>query len=330
MSGVLHGLLVIDKPLGVTSRDAVDLVQSQLPRDTRIGHAGTLDPLATGVLVLCIGKATRLIEYVQAMQKTYRTVVQLGAWSATDDAEGPISPVANAPVPEAAAVAACVAAFIGEVEQLPPAFSAAKVSGQRAYKLARKGRDVDLEPRRIRIDAIRILAYEYPQLELEVLCGKGTYIRSLARDIGQRLGCGGYVASLRRTRIGGFTLDDAVNLDAGLQLLPLERAVADLPRATIAAEDARKLRQGQKIPWNAEFADGQHVAVFAAHSADTAALSPRPGMELIAVACTKESFLKPVKVLAECQREVTRDEGPVTRDEGPGTRDEGPGTTDQG
>src|SRR5438270_8450848 len=174
-----HGLLVLDKPLGETSRAAVDRAQRWFPRGTRLGHTGTLDPLATGVLVLCVGHATRLTEYVQAMGKTYVTDVTLGARSATDDAEGPVTPVPDARPPDRPAVEAAVAGFVGSIEQVPPAFSAAKVTGRRAYDLARQGAAVNLTARTVRIDGIDILEYAYPTLRLEVRCGKGTYIRSV-------------------------------------------------------------------------------------------------------------------------------------------------------
>src|SRR5436305_291397 len=178
----MDGLLVIDKPGGVTSRDAVNRVQRWFPRRTKIGHTGTLDPLATGVLVLCIGSATRLTEYVQRMGKTYLTQLLLGATSDTNDADGTLTPVAGVSAPDAATVAVAVAGFVGVIQQVPPAYSAAKVTGRRAYDLARGGEEVTLAPRPVRIDGIDILSYAFPRLELEVRCGKGTYIRSLARD----------------------------------------------------------------------------------------------------------------------------------------------------
>src|SRR5262249_14807566 len=170
-----HGLLVIDKPGGITSRDAVDRALRWFPRGTRVGHTGTLDPLATGVLVLCVGSATRLTEYVQQMGKTYRTTVRLGARSDTDDADGTVTPVVGAVAPTREQLDACLQGFLGEFEQVPPAFSAAKVTGQRAYDLARKGQEVTLQPRKVRVDGIDVLRYDYPEADLEVRCGKGTY-----------------------------------------------------------------------------------------------------------------------------------------------------------
>src|SRR5436305_9522235 len=166
-----HGLLVLVKPGGLTSRDAVDRALRWFPRGTRVGHTGTLDPLATGVLVLCVGVATRLTEYVQRMEKVYHAGLLLGARSETDDADGVIKSVHVAQPPDPATVTGQLQGFIGEIEQVPPAFSAAKVIGRRAYDLARQGQEVALEPRRVRIDAIDLIAYAYPRLELEIRCG---------------------------------------------------------------------------------------------------------------------------------------------------------------
>src|SRR4051794_13974295 len=230
-------LLVLDKPGGMTSRDAVDRALRWFPRGTRVGHTGTLDPLATGVLVLCVGSATRLTEYVQQMEKTYHTTVRLGARSDTDDADGTVTPVEEAVAPTREQLEACLQGFLGEIEQVPPAFSAAKVMGRRAYDLARRGEEVTLQPRKVQVYGIDVRRYEYPEVDLEVRCGKGTYIRSLARDLGQRLGCGGLVQVLRRTRVGPFDAADAVPLDADPEtvrsrLLPTTTAVAELPWVT--------------------------------------------------------------------------------------------------
>jgi tRNA pseudouridine55 synthase len=247
-----HGLLVLDKPGGITSRDAVDRALRWFPRGTRIGHTGTLDPLATGVLVLGVGTATRLTEYVQQMGKTYRAGLLLGARSDTDDADGTVTPVCRVVPPVAAEVRARFGEFVGAIDQVPPAFSAAKVTGRRAYDLARRGREVVLQPRRVRIDGIDLLAYAYPRLDIEVRCGKGTYIRSLARDLGERLGCGALVQTLRRTRVGPFDAADAVPLEADAQaarrkLLPLAAAVGELPRVSLADADVASIRQGQAV-----------------------------------------------------------------------------------
>jgi tRNA pseudouridine55 synthase len=248
-----NGLLVIDKPGGMTSRGAVNRVQGQLPRGTRIGHTGTLDPLATGVLVLCLGSATRLAEYVQDMPKTYRAGLLLGQRSDTEDADGTITPVEGVQPPAAATLGVALQAFVGEIDQVPPAYSAAKLGGRRAYDLARRGQTVTLEARSVRIYSIDLLNYDYPRFEIEVHCGKGTYIRSLARDLGERLGCGALIDSLRRTRVGPFKVEDAVGVNASTsvlrqQLRPIAEAVADLPRVNVVPHSAAELGLGRGLP----------------------------------------------------------------------------------
>jgi tRNA pseudouridine55 synthase len=254
MNTRLDGLLVLDKPGGLTSRDAVDRAQRWFPRRTRIGHTGTLDPLATGVLVLCLGQATRLTEYVQDMGKTYRSTFLLGARSDTDDADGTVTPVTAVREPSSEEVRAALTSFVGVIAQVPPAFSAAKVTGRRAYDLARRGEDVTLAARNVTVYGIEVLSYAWPLLEVEVRCGKGTYIRSLARDLGQRLGCGGLVRTLRRTRVGPFSVENAISLDsdperARAALRPLTDALAELPTVTVDGDQAARLRSGQAIPW---------------------------------------------------------------------------------
>jgi tRNA pseudouridine55 synthase len=250
---MFHGLLVLDKPVGITSRAALDRIAGLFPRSTRIGHTGTLDPLATGVLVLCIGSATRLAEYVQDMAKTYQTTLVLGARSDTDDAEGPIMQVSGADAPDWTAVERALECFLGDIDQVPPAFSAAKVTGRRAYALARKGCEVVLPPRRVHIAALEVLDYAFPRLCLEIHCGKGTYIRSLARDLGEQLGCGAYVDTLRRTRVGPFTTSNAIALEADAEtarahLMPVSAAVSELPRLTLTPDEAVSIRHGKAIP----------------------------------------------------------------------------------
>lgn len=249
-----HGLLVLDKPRGLTSRDAVDRAQRWFPRGTKLGHTGTLDPLATGVLVLCVGAATRLAEYVQQMRKVYTTTIALNCRSTTDDTDGEVETLDFPPPhPDRAAIERCLQTFLGEIEQVPPAYSAAKVSGRRAYDLARKGEAVELAPRRVCVHGIDVLAYAWPMLELRVHCGKGTYIRSLARDLGTSLGRAGLVEVLRRERVGPFTHAEALSLDADPttvrgRLLPLEAAIAELPRLEVTAAAATALRHGKSIP----------------------------------------------------------------------------------
>jgi tRNA pseudouridine55 synthase len=246
----MNGLLVIDKPGGVTSRDAVNRAQRWLPKGTKVGHTGTLDPLATGVLVLCVGAATRLADLIQGMGKTYRSRFRLGARSDTDDADGAVTPMPGAAPPGEAALRDALAAFVGEIEQVPPAYSAVKLGGRRAHDLARGGEAVSLAPRRVRVDAIRLLGYAWPFADVEIDCGKGTYIRAIARDLGAALGCGGLVETLRRTRVGPFTAEQGAGLDVPpeegrAKLLPMTMAVQQLPRVELDTDRARKFAHGQ-------------------------------------------------------------------------------------
>ena len=295
MDATLDGLLVLDKPGGMTSRAAVDRAVGWFPRRTRMGHTGTLDPLATGVLVLCLGNATRLVEYVQRMGKTYRSTFRLGARSDTDDADGAVAPVMGAVDPGRPAVLDALAGFLGVIEQAPPSYSAAKVAGRRAYDLARKGEEMSLQARSVRIDGIDLLRYEYPEMEVEVRCGKGTYIRSIARDLGEAVGCGAYVQTLRRTRVGPFAVEEAISLeansaDARARLLPAARAVAELPRVVLSRRDRERLRNGQGVPLppEAPAGEGEEAAVFDEAGTLTA----------IVVVDVQQGQLRPAKVFA--------------------------------
>jgi tRNA pseudouridine55 synthase len=213
------GILVIDKPVGPTSMQVCSKVrwlfkQAGAPKRLKVGHGGTLDPLASGVLVVLVGSATRLCEQIMIGQKEYEATIDLSATSATDDAEGPLTPISGFTPPTRAAIDAALPAFVGDIKQAPPAFSAVHIGGTRAYDLARRG-TLDpalLGPRSVTIDAIRVHDYTPPRLALHVTCGKGVYIRSLARDLGRSLGVGGYLTALRRTRIGRFTLDQSWSL----------------------------------------------------------------------------------------------------------------------
>jgi tRNA pseudouridine55 synthase len=253
----IHGLLVLDKPGGITSRCAVDRATGWFPRRTKIGHTGTLDPLATGVLVLCIGTATRLTEYVQEMTKTYRTELLLGVGSDTDDVDGIVTPAPAAVIPDRSILESTLPRFQGLIEQIPPSYSAAKITGMRAHELARRGKEFELQPRSVRIDSIKTIKFDYPALELEVRCGKGTYIRSMARDLGRALGCGAVVKTLRRTQVGPFHADDSLSLEADARmarsrLLPIDAAVSELPKIVVANQQAERLRHGLGIPWGAD------------------------------------------------------------------------------
>lgn len=247
------GFLVLDKPAGITSREAVDHALAWFPR-CKAGHAGTLDPAATGVLVIGIGPtATRLIEYVQDQEKVYHSTFHLGGTSTTDDAEGEITLTPGATAPSEATLREALQAMIGPIQQTPPAFSAARVQGVRAHTKARKGQTVVLQPRTVSVYELNLVRYAYPEVEVSIRCSKGTYIRSIARDLGSALGVGGYVQRLRRTRIGLLTCEQAVAWnasadDAANALLPLTVAVQHLQRMDVTAEQAWRMQCGQAIP----------------------------------------------------------------------------------
>jgi tRNA pseudouridine55 synthase len=259
------GLLVIDKPVGPTSHDVVGRVR-RLAGVRRVGHAGTLDPLASGVLLVCVGQATRLVEYLVGLDKVYETTVRLGRATTTYDAEGEVTDEHPVTV-TLAEIAAALDAFRGPIQQRVPPFSAVKRGGEPLYRQARRGEAIDPPQRQVTIHALDLLAYEPPDLHLRVACSSGTYIRSLAHDLGQALGCGGHVAALRRTAAGRFTLAGAIALDALTpenlpdQLLPSEAAVAHLPRMMFNAAEAALLGHGRRLPAPADAPPGD-VAAF--------------------------------------------------------------------
>jgi tRNA pseudouridine55 synthase len=248
----LKGLLNLHKPPGMTSRDVVNVVQ-RLVRPLKAGHAGTLDPLATGVLVICVGAATRLIEYVQRMPKTYLGAFLLGRESDTEDIEGKVAELADPPRPTFAQLESAAAKLTGDILQRPPAYSALKVAGRRAYELARKGKAVDLQPRPITVHRLEIKSYQYPEVVLEVQCGSGTYIRSLGRDLAASLGTAAVMSALVRTAIGNFRVEEAVepalltaeNLPS--HVFPLLRAVEYLPRVDLTPPEVIRLGHGLTI-----------------------------------------------------------------------------------
>jgi tRNA pseudouridine55 synthase len=262
---MMNGLLNFNKPRGMVSREVVDRVGRHFRR-TPIGHTGTLDPLATGVLVLCLGQATRLVEHVQRMRKTYFTRIRLGATSASDDTEAAIE-IKDQVLPlERTALERRLTEFVGEIEQVPPRHSAAKVGGVRAYNKVRRGENVELQPRRVVIHGIQLLRYEYPEVDLVVECGKGTYIRSLARDLGQQLGCGGLVQELERRRIGPFGIETALSIDAPREtleasLMPPRLALAESVVVTLEEHDLMELHFGRGVGRADSWQDGQEIAI---------------------------------------------------------------------
>jgi tRNA pseudouridine55 synthase len=245
----VHGWVVLDKPIGMTSTHAVSVVKRAF-QARRAGHAGTLDPLATGCLPIALGEATKTVPFVMDGRKRYRFTVRWGEERDTDDAEGRVTATsAERPAPEA--VRALLPRFTGTIEQVPPQFSAVKVAGERAYDLAREGEAVELEARAVEIHSLAIV--ETPDANHTVLaaeCGKGTYVRAIARDMGRMLGCLGHVEALRRTAVGPFDERDAVSLDtvqAAGGLLPVAAGLAALPMLNVSQSDAGRLARGQGV-----------------------------------------------------------------------------------
>lgn len=249
----MDGFLCIDKPQGITSRDAVNHVQRRLER-TKVGHAGTLDPMATGVLVVATGKATRLVPYVQRSSKQYTAHFVLGKTSDTEDVTGDVRQCDVAQIPTRARVEATCRQFVGNLMQRPPKFSALHVRGKRAYDLARKGEAFDLKARPVIIHDLKVLTFDYPNLKIEICCGSGTYIRSVGRDIGEVLGCGAVMADLRRTAVGGFRIESASELadlkDAEAiqrHLTPPIFGLAELEKLALDEDQVTAISFGQTI-----------------------------------------------------------------------------------
>jgi tRNA pseudouridine55 synthase len=258
----VSGWLILDKPQGMTSTQAVTKVR-RLFDAAKAGHAGTLDPLATGVLPIALGEATKTVPFAVEGLKTYRFTVRFGAETDSDDAEGTVV-TESAARPETEAIEAMLPRFTGEISQVPPRFSALKVDGARAYDLARDKEEFELAPRVVSIKRLALIARPDPDhCQLEAECGKGTYVRALARDLGRALGSCAHVEALRRTRVGGFGEEDAVTL-AELEavkdnatehdtltraLKPIESALGDIPALALSLSDAARLRQGQPVLW---------------------------------------------------------------------------------
>jgi len=277
------GLLNLNKPPGMTSRRAVDIVQRLGPR-IKAGHAGTLDPLASGVLVVCVGAATRLIDYLQRMSKCYEAAFLLGRQSPTEDVDGPVTELPSPPVPSLDAVIAAAGRLTGAIEQRPPAFSALKVQGRRAYDLARKGQRPDLAPRTVMVYRLDVVAYAYPELQVRVECGSGTYVRALGRDLAASLETAAVMSRLVRTAVGSFRLEEAVSPEALSaetwigHLLPPVRAVESLPRVELTPIELQHIRAGRTIPRRADGPEGSEIAAVDAAGRLAAILVPRgPG-----------------------------------------------------
>jgi tRNA pseudouridine55 synthase len=252
----VSGWVCLDKPLDLTSTQAVGRVRRAFNAQ-KAGHAGTLDPLASGVLPIALGEATKTVPFLMDADKTYRFLIEWGRTTASFDREGAVTATSDVR-PTAADVAAALPAFVGEILQTPPAFSAVKVDGERAYDLAREGVEVTLEPRPVVIHAARVTDEpDADHVEIEIDCGKGTYVRALVRDLAEKLGACGHVAALRRTRVGGFTDARAIALEMLEELchrgarqealLPVETALDDIPALAVTTEDAFRLTQGRSI-----------------------------------------------------------------------------------
>jgi tRNA pseudouridine55 synthase len=257
IKNVVSGVLVVDKPIGMTSHDVVQVIRKGTGI-RRAGHTGTLDPRASGVLVILIGPAVRLSEYVSASDKRYQATIRLGSSTDTYDSEGEITDsFDNIDITEEQ-FDEVLQNFIGEMEQVPPPYSAVKVKGRKAYEMARKGEDVDLEPRIINVYSLEVLEWAPPEAVIDVYCSSGTYVRSLANDLGKKLGTGAHLVGLRRTKSGRFTLRDAVPLrrlqeafDAGdwyRHLIPAAEALSDWPMVELDGDQMELVRHGHRVP----------------------------------------------------------------------------------
>lgn len=252
----VHGWLIIDKPLGLTSTQVVGKAR-KLVGGKKVGHGGTLDPLASGILPLAFGEATKLVPYVMDGEKEYLFTVCWGEQRTTDDAEGEVIATSSCR-PDEKSIQDAVKHYIGEIEQTPPTFSAIKIGGQRAYDLARAGKPPEMPVRKVRIDSLELVGMPTPdRADFRVRCGKGTYVRSLGRDLALKLGTFGYIGALRRTKVGPFTLENAISLEnlealahkdeAKTALLEVGSALDDIPGLILTASEAQRLRNGQSL-----------------------------------------------------------------------------------
>ena len=299
MTSGKDGLVIVDKPGGMTSHDVVARIR-RLAGTKRVGHAGTLDPMATGVLVVGVEKATRLLGYLALTEKQYDATIRLGQSTSTDDAEGELTGGASAAdlMPQALAVA--VQGLTGEIEQVPPAVSAIKVDGQRAYKLTRAGAAPDLKPRPVTVHEFTVTAIRPAEgglldVDATVRCSSGTYIRALARDLGNNLGTGGHLTRLRRTRVGGYGLEGARTLEQlaeRFEVLPLAQAAsAVFPRRDLSADEARRLAHGGRLT-----AEGHPERHRATQEHPTAAYAPDGS--LVALLAERDGQARPLEVFA--------------------------------
>lgn len=242
------GVLLVNKPAGMTSHDVVQRVRRKLGT-RRVGHAGTLDPIATGLLVLAVGPATRFLQYLPLEPKEYDCTFQLGQTTNTYDSEGEVTATREVPANFDALIDANLGAFLGSIEQMPPLYSAIKKSGKPLYAYARKGEDVEVEPRRVFIERFERLNQGDARAEFRIVCSGGTYVRSLAHDLGEAVGCGAHVVELQRTRVGKFDIDDSVELDDVTEesLIPLAKALEPMPMVQMNQGQFDRVMNGQWI-----------------------------------------------------------------------------------
>jgi tRNA pseudouridine55 synthase len=288
----INGWLSLDKPEGMTSTEAVARVR-RITRAAKVGHGGTLDPLATGVLPIALGEATKTVAYIVNGQKHYRFTARLGEARDTDDSEGEVA--ATSPLrPDTAAIEQALPAFVGSVLQLPPRFSAIKIGGERAYDLARRGEPVEMEPRAVEIASLTLVERQDPDhVTLELVCGRGTYVRSVVRDLGEQLGCFAHVTALRRLRVGQFHVDTGISPDALARLVaddalpqalvPLPLALQEMASLPLTGPQADRLRAGQRIRVAANLMTGepdQDGTVRAMAAGEMVALARLQGAEL--------------------------------------------------
>jgi tRNA pseudouridine55 synthase len=299
----IHGWLSLDKPEGMTSTEAVARVR-RITQAAKVGHGGTLDPLATGVLPIALGEATKTVAYIVDGRKHYRFTARLGEARSTDDTEGEVT-AASAQRPGTAAIEEALPGFVGSTLQVPPRFAAIKVDGERAYDIARRGEEVELEPRTVVVEALTLIERPDPDhVVLDLVCGRGTYVRAIARDLGERLGCHGHVVALRRLRVGAFTAEEALSpevlerliADDALPqaLLPVKTALQAIPALALTAPQADRLRAGRTIQVAPNLVTGN----LADETGDTGEKTIRAmaGGEVVALARLQGAELSPVRV----------------------------------
>ena len=289
----VNGWLVLDKPLGMTSTHAV-AVAKRLFNAKKAGHAGTLDPLASGLLPIAFGEATKTVPLVMDGLKGYRFTVSWGEERETDDSEGGIAAL-SATRPTRRAVEAALPAFIGDIMQTPPRYSAIKIGGERAYDLSRAGATVEIEARPVRVEMLRLTEHRGDASAFEAICGKGTYVRAIARDLGRMLGCFGHVSGLRRTRVGPFREEHAISLDdlihlrdkaavdegpLASKLLPVATALDDIPALAVSRADAGRLRRGQSVLLRGRDAPLLHGRISVSSEGTLVALAEAEGAEI--------------------------------------------------